>query len=113
MKRRTLFHCVFAFLLLVAQQGALLHVVWHVHDGQLAQVQATHEHATNGNERTSGQAALCPFDMAFGQVLGAMHGDSMVLVHLAATVERFHDLTAPQLHAEALSPQSRGPPALS
>ena len=113
MKRRALFHCVFAVLLLVAQQGALLHAVWHAHDGQQVQARNACELAKHSDRNTPSQAILCPFDMAFGQVLGGTHGSAQVLAFAPVVFEHIHDLSAPRLQAEALSPKSRGPPVLA
>lgn len=114
MTRRALFHCLIALLLLAAQQGALLHAVWHAHDGQQAHQHDAHAHDDHAHdhEAPSGHASLCVFDMAFGQVLGGTHGCGLALAHVPVTVERLHDITSPRLLAEALSPKSRGPPAL-
>jgi len=114
MSRRAFIACLFAFLLLAAQQGALLHAVWHAHDGRHAHQHDSHEHDghAHGDQAPSGHASLCMFDLAFGQVLGGAHDSGLALTHVPVTVERLHDITAPRLLAEALTPKSRGPPAL-
>jgi len=110
MTRRAYLQYFCVFLLLVAQQGALTHAVWHAHDGH-----HSHAHEQDGaheDESPSIQSTLCAFDMAFGQVLGGTHGGTMALAYAPIVLERFHDLTTPRLRAEAVSPKSRGPPAL-
>src|SRR5262245_1058845 len=113
MKRRAFFHCVVVFLLLIAQQGAMLHAVWHAYAGQheRASVQATAHQ--NGSGSPSNQAGLCAFDVAFGQMLGFTHSGGVVLAYMPVAGVRTHDITAPRLHAEVLSPKSRGPPVLA
>lgn len=116
--RLPLFVC--AALLLWAQFGALTHAVWHA-----ASPVRGHEHAaaadqplqpagdaTHNDEAPSTQAAICAFDLACGQVLGGVHAGAAPLVVMAATVIISPDVPASRLHAETLTPKSRGPPAL-
>jgi hypothetical protein len=108
--RSRLLTAVCVFLLLFAQFGALTHAVWHAHAGI-----HTHHADDNGahdDEHPSGQAALCAFDLAFGQVLGGVQSCGALAFALAPAIESFLDLPASRLHAEALSPKSRGPPIL-
>jgi len=114
---RRLFHYLCIFLLLVAQQGALAHATWHaggdahVHDGH------AHDH-DNANERDnhhetpSGQSSLCAFDLAFGQVLGGVHGSCAPgsAAELLAAVSTY--IFNPRLGTEAVPAHSRGPPTL-
>jgi len=107
--RRTLLVFACMLLLLVAQQGALTHAIWHAHQNR-----SNHSHSVvDKHHAPAGQASLCAFDLAFGQVLGTAHGGSATLVVIAVDAERIHDLPASRLHAETLSPKSRGPPVLS
>lgn len=107
--RSTLFALACVLLLLVAQQGALTHAIWHAH-----QTKTTHSpSAIDKHQTPAGQASLCAFDLAFGQVLGSAHGSGATLTVIAADIERIHDVPAARLHAEALSPKSRGPPVLA
>ena len=102
-------------LLLVAQQGALSHAVWHVYKTHHAQAYTAYDYDEanpGGSEKPSRLADLCAFDLAFGQVLGGTHSACVPLAFAPAIAERVHDLTALRLHAAALSPKSRGPPVL-
>jgi len=115
MTRRACINFLCAFLLLVAQHGALTHALWHAGHAHDAHQSYAHDQADSYRGKgkiPSGQSSLCPFDMAFGQVLGGTHGVCAPLAFVPAVVERIHDLTTPRLHAEALSPRSRGPPVL-
>jgi len=114
MARRAFLQYVCVFLLLVAQQGALTHALWHAghaHD-EHSSAHGQEDSYKNDSEHPSNQASLCAFDIAFGQVLGGMHGGTMPLACAPIVPERFHDLATPRLRAEALSPRSRGPPVL-
>lgn len=118
MTRRAFLPYLCVFLLLAAQQGAIVHAVWHSLDSHLALSDVNHAfHDSEGTHQRdtqsqSGQASLCPFDMAFSQVLGGTHAVCAPLAFVPAVVERIHELTAPLLYAEAISPKSRGPPIL-
>lgn len=123
MMSRRFFHTLCVLLLLLVQQGALFHATWHAsgatqahhlahgHDGNAVDSDVGPE-SPAGKGRESGQSSLCAFDLAFGQVLGGTHSGCMSPALVPAVVERIHDLTAPRLHAEAVSPKSRGPPVL-
>ncbi len=107
--RSTLFAFACVLLLLIAQQGALTHAIWHAH-----QTKTTHSYsALNKHQTPAGQANLCAFDLAFGQMLGTAHGGGTTLTVIAADIERIRDVPVARLHAEALSPKSRGPPVLA
>lgn len=115
---RRFFHYLCVFLLLVAQQGALVHAAWHAgsdahaHDAH----GLDHERHTHDDEDEyqppPGQASLCAFDLAFGQVLGGMHGSCAppVFVEFPATIAGY--TFNPRLAAEAVPAHSRGPPIL-
>jgi hypothetical protein len=108
-------HKLCVILLLAAQQGALTHAVWHAYTAHPAQAAAAYQvdGADLGDSNSPSKPAnLCAFDLAFGQVLGATHSACIVVGFAPAVAERIHSLTAPRLHAAALSPKSRGPPVL-
>jgi hypothetical protein len=105
-RRSRLFTAVCVFLLLFAQFGALTHASWHAAHGD-AYVEHTSEPA---DEHAPGQALLCAFDLAFGQVLGGVHTGVTLTFALAPGAVSRLDIPAARLHAEALSPKSRGPP---
>ncbi len=123
MRRRPsrLFTAVCALLLLFAQFGALAHASWHATHGhvdaaattQVAEPASEHTdaHAHEHNDgHAPGQASLCAFDLAFGQVLGGVHAGAPLTFALAPGAVSHLDIPAARLHAEALSPKSRGPP---
>ena len=118
-----IFTAVCVVVLLFAQFGALTHAAWHAHADIHVIDHASdhaHEHAGGANsnvahdahdsEQPPGQAALCVFDLAFGQVLGGVHACNAPTFTLLQGVETILDVPASRLHAEALSPKSRGPP---
>ena len=117
---RRFFHYACVLLLLIAQQGALVHAMWHASaHAQADRVAHTYD-THNGRAQTqplnhdvpAGQGSLGAFDLAFGQVLGGTHSACLPAAFAPAVVERIHERTAPRLHAAALSPKSRGPPVL-
>ncbi|HXF67356.1 MAG TPA: hypothetical protein VNK67_11765 [Burkholderiales bacterium] len=68
---------VCVLLLVVAQQGALTHAIWHLHAhdvGSAARPAPAHSgqdgHAAGHPADDSPQSGLCGFHLAFGQVLG-------------------------------------------
>lgn len=115
---RRCFHYFCVVLLLMAQQGALVHAAWHAGGGGAHAHAAQHEgHApdlhdnNNGaNESPTGQASLCAFDLAFGQVLGGVHGSCVlpVIAELPAAIASY--TFNPRLGSEAVPAHSRGPP---
>lgn len=115
MAKRTVPHFLCALLLLVAQQGALTHQVWHLHDYLPA-----HEHhdgagaapGHSDDETPSSQAELCIFHVALGSLFAggctkqpaiAPAGLSDWLASSAATW---------RVAQPAVTPPSRAPPVL-
>ena len=106
---RALIQVLCAFVL-IAQQAALTHVVWHAAAAQSAQ---EHDRASEDERVPAPElASLCAFDAAFGQVLGATPA-----MHFADDFER--NASQGALHrsraytaADSLTPRSRGPPVL-
>ncbi|MEQ1772847.1 MAG: hypothetical protein ABL891_03600 [Burkholderiales bacterium] len=118
---RRFFHYLCIFLLLVAQQGALVHAAWHA--GGDAHAHSTHGHAQENDvhdrdhdsddsdhESPAGQASLCAFDLAFGQVLGGVHGSCALPVIAELRVAIASYAFNPRLGTEAVPALSRGPP---
>jgi hypothetical protein len=111
--RRAFSTAACVLLLLFAQFGALTHATWHAHAGE-----HTTDPAHGNGDRArheqlpSGQAELCAFDLAFGQVLGGLHAGGALPLAIMAGVETLLDLPVSRLRAEALAAKSRGPPVL-
>jgi hypothetical protein len=106
-------HHLCVALLLIAQQGALVHATWHaggdVHAGQSPYEGITQVSPTDDENRDS-QSNLCDFDLVFGQVLGGAQGSSapQITAELPAAVATY--LFNPRLGTEAVPAHSRGPP---
>ena len=121
MVTRRLFHYLCIFLLLVAQQGAIVHATWHAGGDAQAHQQPDREghdahegHAQDHDaspELPAGQASLCAFDLAFGQVLGGVHGSCAlpVVTELPAVIAGY--TFNPRRGSDAVPTLSRGPPA--
>jgi hypothetical protein len=115
---RGFLHSLCVFLLLVAQQGALVHATWHATGGdayaQDARAYDGRAHDSRDNkgdgEAPTGQASLCAFDLAFGQLLGGVHGSCAlpVIADLPAAIASY--TFNPRLGSEAVPALSRGPP---
>jgi hypothetical protein len=125
------FHYLCVFLLLVAQQGALVHATWHAHNTlnthdaheHAAHVHAGHHddahehrghygHNEHNHEAPTGQASLCAFDLAFGQVLGGVHGASFPLPALVPAALQVAEALNTRTSADAVPARSRGPPVV-
>lgn len=110
---RRFFHYFCVILLLLAQQGALVHATWHAgedahahaHEGHAQEQAGDHESSAGGSQRN-----LCAFDLAFGQVLGGVHGACALplAVELPAAIASY--TFNPRLGCEAVPAHSRGPP---
>jgi hypothetical protein len=72
MARRAALHFLCAFLLLIAQQGALTHSVWHLGDHLPARAYPEHAGAAHngGDAGHSSQSRLCDLHFVLGSVLG-------------------------------------------
>jgi hypothetical protein len=109
---RRFFHTLCVVLLLIAQQGAIVHATWHAGgDARKAHANQGHvpEYGTD-HQTPIGQGGLCAFDLAFGQVLGGVHG-SCVLPDIAKLPSAISTYTFnPRLGSEAVPAHSRGPP---
>jgi hypothetical protein len=100
---------VFAFLLLLAQQGALTHEIWHVAKT------GSHSNWSVGEPRSQDtkKNRLCDLHSALGTVLGAVTGVVAVAPPAAAPPSSFIASESPAASVSLLAPPSRGPPALS
>ena len=108
---RPVFHYLSIALLLIAQQGALVHAAWHASGGAQARAAHQSEHPNStGQERPAGQSSQCAFDLAFGQVLGGAHGACALPLAIEITVRVAAAHHNPRLLSEAIPAQSRGPP---
>jgi hypothetical protein len=115
MVQRPLLQLICIFLLLSAQQAALTHRVWHLHDYLPAhehqdRAGAAHEH--NDDEAPSSQAELCLFHAALGSVFaGGCAGETVL--GTAADSSWLAISTAVWRVAETVAlPPSRAPPVL-
>jgi len=106
---RRLLHYLYVVLLLVAQQSAITHTTWHAGGGARTHESGVHEHDT-GHESPSGQRSLCALDLAFGQVLGGVHGSCAVPAAAGLPAAIAIDTFNPRLGSEAVPALSRGPP---
>jgi hypothetical protein len=91
--------------LLLAQQSALAHPIWHAAKADL-----------RGASTDAGKIAgnpLCAQHQALDAVLGALNGTPQASPELQAVAQRVVVLPAAPAPAPALTPSSRGPPVLS
>ena len=85
-----------AFALVLAQQVALAHQIWHVLDPGAK----------------SPQSLLCLQHGALDTVAGAVDAPAMPLAAFAPLESAPHVIALPAVRAAALAPSSRGPPTL-
>ncbi|HXM82884.1 MAG TPA: hypothetical protein VN929_13270 [Burkholderiales bacterium] len=110
LRRHAVVQVLFAFLLLVAQQGAITHEIWHVAKA------GSHTDWSAGSGQKSPDSKknrLCDLHSALGTVLGAVTGVVAVAPPLAAPQSSFIASESPAASVSLLAPPSRGPPALS
>ena len=103
--------CCLVTLLLSAQHAALTHALWHAWQ----KVPAQHDQVVAGALQAPAgpeASALCVFDAAFGEVLGA--APAADYRHDAPTSADETPAHAGRLFVvqQSLAPRSRGPPAL-
>lgn len=106
---RQIFHYLCLILLLIAQQGAIAHATWHAGGDARAHETETLDHASQ-QESPGGPASLCAFDLAFGQVLGGVHGSCAPPVATALPAAIAVYAFNPRLGSDAVPAHSRGPP---
>ena len=108
---RQFFHYLCIALLLVAQQGALVHAAWHASGGAQAHAgQAPHDLDQGSPASQDKQDNLCAFDLAFGQMLGGVHASCGLPLAIEITAQVAVVRHHPRLLSEAIPAQSRGPP---
>jgi len=96
-----------AAALLVAQQSALAHQIWH-----FATAPAQHAAGADPQGQDTGGKGLCDLHTSLGAVLGALGSADAAPVHAASQVDPIAAAVLPALAAASLSPSSRGPPTL-
>lgn len=93
--------------LLVAQQAALAHQLWHAAFGV---PQATATVADKERSGGSPQESLCDLHSALGTVLGALSGSAAAQVAFVVSETAFAALRVPVANLAAPAPASRDPP---
>jgi hypothetical protein len=112
MKRR-FFNLACILLLLVAQQTAIAHAIWHAHEyGRQGPGSACEVACPDGSPAGHDPAQLCAFDIAFGQVLGGASGSPSALAVADCPGDAPTLLLDSAPRARFLAPLSRGPPTL-
>ena len=116
--RRSYLQLVCILLLLVAQYGALTHAVWHAHGRVPAPLHTgtgpanTQDYGAAGDGQLPSPSRLCGFDLAFGEVLGGVHGVCLDFVAVDPDARREAQSMRARHSVEPVSALSRGPPAL-
>ena len=109
---RRYFLCLCVILLLIAQQGALVHATWHASED--AHAHEGHAHDAHGDDVSpvgrSNPGSLCAFDLAFGQVLGGVLGACALPLAVETPAAIACYTFNPRLGCEAVPAHSRGPP---
>jgi hypothetical protein len=98
------------FLLVFAQQTALTHAVWHSYTPAAAH--AGEALATHPDQGGYDLVAVCAFDAAFGQVLGAAAERGHRCPHSAVKGETPQSSYRASASRDLLTPSCRGPPSL-
>ena len=114
MAKRAFLHFACALLLLVAQNGALTHSVWHLHEHFPAQEQQEFagavQHQQDGGH--SPKSRLCDLHFALGTLLAGDCGGKTA----AIPADVLHWLATPttvwRVAQSTATPPSRAPPAL-
>ncbi len=107
LRRHAALRVVCAFLLLVAQQGALTHDIWHS-----AKTASRADLSITGDVKDTKKNRLCEFHAVFGTVLGAVHGIVAALPYLEQAETGLVASTTALPDSPRLAPLSRGPPTL-
>ena len=97
-----------AAALLLAQQAAISHQIWHLAGagGQAFGAQSEQQ------DKAPKKNGLCDLHAALGAVLGAASGGAQAAHVAVSTAVPFIAADSPAARFSALAPQSRGPPAL-
>jgi len=107
---RALARYFIAAALLVAQQSALAHQIWHFAAAP-AQHAAGFERG-DPQDKDAGGKALCDLHTALGAVLGALGSADAAPEFAAPQVDAVPAAALSQAPAAPLPPSSRGPPTL-
>ena len=108
--RARLGRVVLVFALLLAQQSALAHQIWH------ASLVSAHAFAgavagsEGSDDSTPPQKQLCELHAALGAVLGVLQGAAGLAQLAEAPRSEFVTADPPAVSLPALPPASRGPP---
>lgn len=101
MARRIVARALLVFAVLLAQQTAIAHELWHASGG-----------ASQDAKSPLGKK-LCELHDLLGTVLGAVGVAKLPLALLSFCDVAFVDVVPAAAQSRALAPQSRGPPAIS
>ena len=107
-----LFHCLCIGLLLIAQQAAIVHATWHAGGGLRVTDAYGPDRSPEVPADRSSQGSLCAFDLAFGQMLGGVHGSCAAPVVADLPTAIASDRLNPRLGSESVPALARGPPVL-
>jgi hypothetical protein len=102
--RRVFLSFVCVFLLLFAQQSAIAHAAWHIHNPSPAQ--------HDGNGKVGFQGELCNLHSVFGQVLGGVHVSPLQLLAPGSYTGRVERRERSLCSSVSLAYLSRAPPVL-
>jgi len=98
-------YCIISLLL--AQQAALTHAAWHIHDAGHAQ------HHSDDDHNDGRGPALCHLDLAYCEVLGGVHRAALSVHAVAGCAPRAPGSHAVRSSAEPVPTRSRDPPGRS
>ncbi len=104
---RALARLLIAAALLIAQQSALSHQIWH-----FTAAPAQHAAGAGPQDTDAGGKPLCDLHAALGAVLGALGSSEAAHEFTAPQVDAVPAAALSQAPAAPLSPSSRGPPTL-
>jgi len=103
---RRLARLLVAAALLLAQQSALAHQIWHYSTAPAAHI------AADSQKTDAGGKSLCDQHTALGAVLGALGGADAAPQILASRLDAVPAAALVAAPAAAVPPSSRGPPTL-
>ena len=107
LRRHAVLRIVCVFLLLLAQQSALTHDVWHS-----AKAASQADVSVAGDAKNVKKNPLCDFHTAFSTVLGAVDAIVAAVPYLGQAATGLVARTAALVKSPRLAPLSRGPPTL-
>lgn len=109
--KRYVFRLLCIAVLVAGQQAALTHALAHAQD-RIARSVASESQGTAGNSQKTQRFALCDFDYAYSQVLGAVHSACVPPLELDASFEVFPGTGASRAGSTEVPFLIRGPPQL-